>query len=160
MSSLFWDQHLFKKSVEQTLASWLIDSSGVMCDQLLQKSVKIPSKRPHLALLLHFNVALRKCEPVCGWARRAKGLCVILAFLHMHQDGPKPQALTQAVVPELRAKVYCEEYSCSSSRSAPFGFIAGEHKVLRERPSPERAQTDTLKTAAVNQGKQWLDKNS
>lgn len=68
---------------------------------------------------------------MCGWARQAKGLCVIPAFLHMSRDGPKPQALTQAAVPESAAKIHCEEYSCSLSKSAPLGFIAGEHKVLR-----------------------------
>lgn len=67
---------------------------------------------------------------LCGSARRAKGLSVIPAFLHMSWDGPKPQALTPAAVPTQAAKIYCEEYSCSSSKSAPFGFIAGEHKVI------------------------------
>lgn len=79
--------------------------------------------------MLCFNVVSQKPETLCGSARRAKGLSVIPAFLHMSWDGPKPQALTPAAVPAQAAKIYCEEYSCSPSKSAPFGFIAGEHKV-------------------------------
>lgn len=59
-----------------------------------------------------------------------KGLSLIPTFLHMSWDNPKPQALTQAVVPAEAAKIHSEEYSCSLSNCAPFGFIVGEHKVL------------------------------
>lgn len=98
---------------------------------------------------------------LCGSARRAKGLSVIPAFLHMSWDGPKPQALTPAAVPAHAAKIYCEEYSCSSSKSAPFGFIAGEHKVRDWIP---RGQIGRLMTASTTQSngrdqtceKRWL----
>lgn len=76
---------------------------------------------------------------------------MIPKFLHMSWDGPKPQALTQAAVPEPAAKIYCEEYSCSLSKSAPFGFIAEEHKVLRENPcGPNRQTYDS-----IHYGKHW-----
>lgn len=79
--------------------------------------------------MLRFNVVSWKPEMLCGSAQQAKGLSVIPAFLHMSWDGPKPQALTPAAVPVQAAKIYCEEYSCSPSNSAPFGFIAEGHKV-------------------------------
>lgn len=73
----------------------------------------------------------------------------------MSRDRPKPQALTQAAVPEPAAKIHCEEYSCSLSKSAPLGFIAGEHKVLRENPCPEKVQMDTPMTAVIHHEKHW-----
>lgn len=101
-------------------------------------------KRPHLALMLGFHVVRGKPESECGLGRGAKGLSVIPAFLHMSRDGPKPQALTQAAVPQPTAKIHCEEYSCSVSKSAPFRFIAGEHEVLRRKPCrPERQTSDS-----------------
>lgn len=105
--------------------------------------------------MLGFNVVSWKPEMLCGSAQRAKGLSVIPAFLHMSWDGPKPQALTPAAVPTQAAKIYCEEYSCSSSKSAPFGFIAGEHKVRDWIP---RGQIGRLMTASTTQGN-GLDQN-
>ncbi|CAJ1067007.1 Hypothetical predicted protein [Xyrichtys novacula] len=86
----------------------------------------------------------------------------------MSRDGPKPQALTQAAVPKQAAKIHCEEYSCSLSKSAPLGFIAGEHKVLRmelcptegpnrqsyDSSSPPKKAVDFNKTIK-NLGYQW-----
>lgn len=87
---------------------------------------------------------------LCGSARGAKGLSVIPAFLHMSWDGPKPQALTPAAVPAHAAKIYCEEYSCSPSKCAPFGFIAEEHKVHDWIPQGQIGRLMTASTTESN----------
>lgn len=92
----------------------------------------------------------QKPETLCGSARGAKGLSVIPAFLHMSWDGPKPQALTPAAVPAHAAKIYCEEYSCSPSKCAPFGFIAEEHKVHDWIPQGQIGRLMTASTTESN----------